>query len=114
MSTHQMHLVEELCDRILLINQGKDMLNGRLTDIQREFSGKAVVVHALGNLPQLPGVRAISPYDHGMKLELDEHTRPQDILKSLADQDVAIDRFEIALPSLDEIFIQVVQGGHSQ
>lgn len=114
MSTHQMHLVEELCDRILLINQGKDMLNGRLVDIQREFSGKAVVVHALGNLPQLPGVRAISPYDHGMKLELDEHTRPQDILKSLADQDVAIDRFEIALPSLDEIFIQVVQGGHSQ
>lgn len=113
MSTHQMHLVEELCDRILLINQGRDMLNGRLADIQREFSGKAVVVHALGNLPPLPGVRAMSPYDHGMKLELDEHTQPQDILKSLANQDVAIDRFEIALPSLDEIFIQVVQGGRS-
>jgi ABC-2 type transport system ATP-binding protein len=106
--------VEELCDRILLINQGKDMLNGRLADIQRKFSGQAVVVHALGSLPQLSGVRAMTPYDHGMKLELDEHTRPQEILKCLAEQDVAIDRFEVALPSLDEIFIQVVQGGHSQ
>jgi ABC-2 type transport system ATP-binding protein len=114
MSTHQMHLVEELCDRILLINQGKDMLNGRLADIQREFSGQAVVVHALGTLPQLPGVRAMTPYDHAMKLELAEHTRPQELLKSLVDQDVAIDRFEVALPSLDEIFIQVVQGSRSQ
>ncbi len=76
MSTHQMHLVEALCERILLINQGRDVLNGRLGEIQQRFAGHAVSVRVQGELPAIP-----------------------------------VDRFEIALPSLDEISIRVVAEG---
>ncbi|GAG45749.1 unnamed protein product, partial [marine sediment metagenome] len=43
MSTHQMHQVEELCDRILLIDEGEDVLYGNLDEIRRRFSGHAVL-----------------------------------------------------------------------
>ena len=111
MSTHQMHLVEELCDRILLINQGRDVLNGSLREVQRRFTGHAVLVSAQENLPALKGVREIVPHNNALKLILEDSTTPQEVFKALADCGVPVERFEIATPSLDEIFIQVVETG---
>ena len=113
MSTHQMHLVEELCDRILLINQGRDVLRGNLREIQRNFTGHAVMVSAQGNLPALRGVREILPHNNAVKLTLEDHTTPQEVFKALADSGCVVERFEIATPSLDEIFIQVVEGARA-
>jgi ABC-2 type transport system ATP-binding protein len=114
MSTHQMHLVEELCDRILLINKGRDVLYGNLDEIRRRFSGHAVLVRAVGDLPDLRGVKDIQPHNHAVKLSLDERTTPQDVFKALAASNTILERFEIAIPSLDEIFIRVVDGGEVQ
>ncbi len=113
MSTHQMHLVEELCNRILLINNGRDVLSGRLAEIQQRFSGHAVLVRLQGELPSLPGVREIQPHNNAVRLILDERTRPQDVFKALAYDDAVLEKFEIAFPSLDEIFIRVVEGGET-
>jgi ABC-2 type transport system ATP-binding protein len=55
MSTHQMHQVEELCERILLIDHGREVLYGELDGIRRQFMGHAVLVRTTGELPQLPG-----------------------------------------------------------
>jgi ABC-2 type transport system ATP-binding protein len=52
MSTHIKHQVEELCNRIVLINQGRNVLYGDLAQIQREYSGHAVRVKVAGELPQ--------------------------------------------------------------
>jgi ABC-2 type transport system ATP-binding protein len=109
MSTHQMHQVEELCDRIVLINEGRDVLYGGLDDIRRSYSGHAVLVRAAGDLPGLPGVLQVSPNHNAVKLTLADGTSPQDVLHSLMAQDVVLERFEIAVPTLDEIFIRVVE-----
>ncbi len=109
MSTHQMHQVEELCDRILLIHQGRNMLYGNLTDIQRKFSGHAVLVRTLEPLPELPGVVAVENHNAAQKLLLDEQMQPQELLRIMVRQGIEVEQFEIALPTLDEIFIQVVQ-----
>jgi len=114
MSTHQMHQVEELCDRILLIDRGRDVLYGNLGEIQRRFSGHAVLVRAGRDLPSIPGVKESIHHNNAVKLLLDEDKTPQDIFKSLAARDVPLEKFEIAIPSLDEIFIQVVGGGKVQ
>jgi ABC-2 type transport system ATP-binding protein len=114
MSTHQMHLVEELCDRILLINHGRDVIHGNLSEIQSRFSGNAVVVRLQGDLPPIRGVREVLPYNHGVKLTLETGTGPQEVLKALAASQAAIEKFEVAVPSLDEIFIRVVEGGELQ
>ncbi|MGD8473268.1 MAG: ATP-binding cassette domain-containing protein [Anaerolineae bacterium] len=108
MSTHQMHQVEELCDRILLIDDGYDVLYGRLDEIRRRYSGHAVLVSAMGELPSLAGVVESAPHNGALKLTLADETGPQDILSNLVAQGVIVERFEIAVPTLDEIFIRVV------
>jgi len=120
MSTHQMHQVEELCDRILLIDEGEDVLYGNLDDIRRRFSGHAVLVRAApvlsqaegGELPTVAGVEQIAPHNDAVKLTLAEDTAPQDVLRALMAQGVTLEKFEIAVPTLDEIFIRVVEGGN--
>jgi len=108
MSTHQMHQVEELCDCILLINKGRDVLHGRLDEIQQRFTGHAVLVQAEGDLPGIMGVREILPHNNAVKFILDDRTTPQDVFKALAASDITLRKFEIAIPSLDEVFIRVV------
>jgi ABC-2 type transport system ATP-binding protein len=108
MSTHQMHQVEELCDRIVLINQGRDVLYGELERIRREFSGKAVLVRAADELPSLEGVQATAVRNGTVKLTLPEGSTSQDVLRSLIAQGVVLEKFEIAIPTVDEIFIRVV------
>ena len=108
MSTHQMHQVEELCDRLLLIDDGLDVLYGKLDEIRRRYSGHAVLVGAAGELPPLAGVEEIVAHNGALKLTLSDDTAPQDVLSALVAQGVVVERFEIAVPTLDEIFIRVV------
>ena len=109
MSTHQMHQVEELCERILLIDHGQSVLYGELDDIRRQFMGHAVMVRAVDELPQLPGVERVEAHNASLRLTLASGTSAQDVLRYLVNQGISIEQFEIAVPTLDEIFIRVVQ-----
>jgi ABC-2 type transport system ATP-binding protein len=110
MSTHQMHQVEELCDRIVLIDNGCDVLYGNLDEIRRRFAGQAVLVRAQGDLPSIPGVEQESVTNGTVKLALSEPATPQSVLQALLAENVVVEHFEIAIPALDEIFIRVVEG----
>jgi ABC-2 type transport system ATP-binding protein len=110
MSTHQMHQVEELCDRIVLIDHGRTVLYGGLDEIRRQFSGHAVIVRTPGKLPELQGVEHIEKHNSSAyRLNLAPSTTSQEILRKLVEGGVQIDQFENAMPTLDEIFIRVVQ-----
>lgn len=111
MSTHRMNQVEELCDRILLIDDGQDVLYGNLDEIRRQYSGHAVLVRVAGELPTVAGVEQVLPHNNATRLMLAEGTTPQDVLQALMAQDVILEKFEIAIPTLDEIFIRVVEEG---
>jgi len=111
MSTHQMHQVEELCDRILLIDDGRNVLYGNLEQIRRQYSGHAVLVRVAGELPAVPGIEQLLPHNNAAKLILAEGTSPQDVLQALMARGVILERFEVAIPTLDEIFIRVVEEG---
>jgi len=109
MCTHQMHHAEELCDRLVLINHGKVVLYGNLTAIQERYTGKDVIVHALADFPPtLPGVVSVKQENSSTRLHLDDQLSPQELLRYLVLHDIPIDKFELALPTLDEIFIQIV------
>jgi ABC-2 type transport system ATP-binding protein len=111
MSTHQMHQVEALCDRLLLIDDGRTVLYGGLDEIRRRYAGGALLVRAAGKLPPVPGTTRLSGSNGAVRLGLNEDTQPQDVLEHLVAAQVQIEKFEIALPSLDEIFVQVVAPG---
>ena len=87
------------------------MLYGNLGDIRRRYSGHAVLVRAAGGLPTVAGVEQASPHNDAVKLTLGKDTTPQDILHALMAQNVILEKFEIAIPTLDEIFIRVVEEG---
>ena len=107
--SHQMNLVEELCDRIFLIDHGRALLYGNLEEIRRRFSGHAVVVDTHDNLPTLPGVEQVERFNGSYKLTLSPSLQTQEVLRSLVQANVNLEGFRIATPSLDEIFIRVVR-----
>lgn len=109
MSTHQMHQVEELCDRILLINDGQNVLYGDLERIRREHAGHAVMVRTSSVIPKISSIESVVSHNSSTKLILNEGSDPQDVLADLVAHDVDLEKFEVALPTLDEIFIKVVQ-----
>jgi ABC-2 type transport system ATP-binding protein len=111
MSTHQMQQVEELCDRLVLINRGEVVLYGSLEDIRHQFAADAVLVRVESPLPeQIPGVALQERLNGTIKLKLEPGAAPQDVLRWLVAGNVILEQFEIAVPTLDEIFIRVVQG----
>jgi len=107
LSTHQMDQVERMCDRILLINQGKRVLYGSLTEIKSNYK-ESVVVEYEGKLKRVEGVKKVNDYGKYAELSLEEDTDPQEILKKLVEV-VGVRRFELKAPSLNEIFIEVVE-----
>ena len=110
LSTHMMNEVEELCDRILMINKGRSVLYGNLSEIKARYRTNSVFISVDGDLGQIDGV--VSTKNHGthQELLLDGKTSPQKVLASLVNRNVTVNRFEVATPPLSEIFIQVARG----
>jgi len=110
LSTHQMNLVEALCDRILLINRGQAVLYGPLAEIKRDYAPNAVQVRASHVPAGLPGVVEVEPENGSFNLALAEGTNPQAVLRALLDRGVEIQAFEVAPVPLEDIFVAAVSG----
>lgn len=117
MSTHQMHLVEELAERLVMISRGEVVLYGTVAEVRRQFAAHAVVVEGRGQLGQLPGVLGVEPQGENgtLLLRLSEGATPQQVFRALATQPAfAVERFAVALPTLDEIFVRVAGAADAQ
>ncbi len=112
LSTHQMNQVEELCDRVLMIDRGKEVLYGELKEIKARFKKHSVQVSADGELGKLNGVKERRVTKDGVELFLAEEVSAQAILDQLREQKVGINRFEITMPSLHTIFLHLAGGNY--
>jgi ABC-2 type transport system ATP-binding protein len=112
LSTHQMNEVEELCDRILMINYGSEVLYGDLKDIKSRFRKHSVQVNVEGEIGDLPGVIDKKFNKGSVELVLAQDTTPQTILDRLRHRGITINRFEVTTPSLNEIFLAIAGGDH--
>jgi ABC-2 type transport system ATP-binding protein len=112
LSTHQMNQVEELCDRILMIDSGRAVLYGNLKEIKSRYRSNSVIVDFEGELGPIPGVAEKRANKGYVELVLDRDTTPQQVLERLTSAGVAINRFEVATPSLNEIFLKVAGKDH--
>jgi ABC-2 type transport system ATP-binding protein len=108
LSTHQMNQVEELCDRILMINKGRSVLYGDLAEIKSKYQDNAVRLDFEGELGEIPGVTARQTRKNHVELVLDDKTSPRQLLETLVSRDIVVKRFEIATPPLHDIFLDVV------
>jgi ABC-2 type transport system ATP-binding protein len=112
LSAHQMNLVEALCDRIVLINQGKSVLYGDLDEIKRRYAPHTVRVRTPTLPAGLPGVTHVEQHDGTFTLTLDG-TGPQEVLAGLVAAGASVEMFEVATVPLEDIFISVVQATNS-
>jgi ABC-2 type transport system ATP-binding protein len=108
LSTHQMNQVEELCDRILMINNGQAVLYGDLAEIRSRYRGNSVLLDFEGKLGEIAGVSDKRQHKGYIELILDGKTTSQQVLSQLVSRGMVINRFEIATPSLNEIFLKEV------
>jgi ABC-2 type transport system ATP-binding protein len=109
MSSHQLPLVEALCDRIVLINKGQRLIYGPVREVKQRFAANEVLVAGRGNFAGIPNVRAVSTNNGLHRLALEGTLTPAELLRTLAaDPAFEIERFEVALPTLEEVFLKAV------
>lgn len=115
MSTHQMNQVEELADRLTMINRGQQKLYGPVEEIRKQYALHAIEVTGTGDWDQLEGVERVESRGRdGMLLYLKPEATADSVLAKIAlSQNTSIERFALAIPSLDDIFIRVVEDGRS-
>jgi len=107
LSTHRMNEVEKLCDRILMIDNGRSVLYGKLTDIKKKYRNNSVMVDYEGELGELEGVWRRRQDEGHTELFLDDKTSPQKVLSQILEQGASINHFEVSTPTLNDIFLQV-------
>ena len=109
-SSHQMATVEQMCDRVVLINKGEKVLDGRVFDIKASYGKNTLILAFEGDgafLKSLPGVVAVNDMGRYAELKLGPAADPQAILRAASDK-LKINRFEVVEPSLHDIFIERV------
>ena len=107
-----MNQVEELCDRVLMINQGQTVLCGDIKEIKARFKKNSVQGAIDGELGELPGVIDKKINKGSVELVLAPDTTPQIILDQFRERGVTINRFEITTPSLHDIFLNIAGVNH--
>ena len=110
-STHRMEQVEEICEDIVLINQGKNVLEGKVPHIKEQFKENLYRVGFEGALPEgLQNQFQIrSQVGNELLIQLPSGQNANDLLKALIQRNIVINSFQEVLPSLNEIFIKQVE-----
>jgi ABC-2 type transport system ATP-binding protein len=107
LSTHQLDLAEQLCDRVAMLFQGRVVVEGTLEEIRQKFAGRVVRVIAESLPPDLPGVQEIRSFGREKKLILEEQADPDSILRALLERGARVDLWERHALSLYEVFYLV-------
>ncbi len=110
LSTHQMNMVEELCDHVVMIHQGRVALEGRLNEVKRRFRSNSVLLTCQPYPTGLDEVVRTEERNDHRQIYLKDGADPQRLLSKLVAMGAKVERFEIATPTLEEVFIQVVKG----
>ncbi len=109
LSTHQMNQVEEFCDQVLMINQGRVVLYGSVQEVRSSFGEGSIIVEAQGIPEDLPGVQKINNYGTYYELVMTDDSSSKDVFRGLADLEIEVRRFQVARLPLEEIFVRKVR-----
>jgi ABC-2 type transport system ATP-binding protein len=116
LSSHQMNLVEALCDRIFLIDKGRQVLYGNLNEIKEAYGEHLVSLRFQGDGSLLRADRLIKELDlvgNRARFNLPKGIEPDRFIRSIP-EDLVIEEITIERPPLHEIFVSVVKGGQDE
>jgi ABC-2 type transport system ATP-binding protein len=113
-STHQMEQVEELCESIAIMDRGRVVVSGAVRDVKRAMGRQVVRLATNGDgrglewLADVPGVTLTAEREDYVELQVPADRDPETILHAALDRGDRVTRFEIADPTLEEIFVEHV------
>ena len=110
-STHRMEQVEEICNHIVLVNKGKKILDGTVKQVKHDFKENLYHIGATV-LPEHLATHIFEVVKHSpeeLLVKLSEGVSNNDVLQYFINQGVAVNSFREVLPSLNEIFIRLVE-----
>lgn len=112
-SSHQLELVERLCDRVAIVNRGRIVAAGRVDELRAERSRPRLRVEVEGApngwVEDLEGVEVVGRDGHGVLIELSDGADDQQVLDA-ARRAGRVRSFAPARPTLSELFREVVEG----
>lgn len=112
-STHQLDQAEELCDSVAIIDHGRIVTAGPTREVKRSTGHQVVRVATSGDgdvawLRALPHVTVTRPGQDYTELRVDTGADPQTVLRAAMARGGDVLRFEVADPSLEEVFVERV------
>lgn len=109
-STHRMEQVEEICERIVLINKGRNIMEGEVATVKNNFKENLFKIDYEGTLPANLGeqVSIVRQNDRSITVQLPDERQSNELLQHLLRQGVFVHAFNEILPTLNEIFIRQV------
>ena len=111
-STHRMEQVEEICNKIVLVNKGKKILDGTVNEVKHGFKENLFGIQ-LENVPESinsPVFDITKTDKNKLIVKINEGFRPNDVLGHFINNGSSIVSFQEILPSLNDIFIKLVEG----
>jgi ABC-2 type transport system ATP-binding protein len=109
-STHLMEYAEKIVDSVVMINNGKKVIDGSLFDVKSQFGSKFLKVKFEGDAGFVPGldyVKSSKEYGKEMEIELTDIKLKDTLLRELVDR-LSLNSFQVTEPSLHHIFIRQV------
>jgi ABC-2 type transport system ATP-binding protein len=109
LSAHQMPIIEEFCQDILILDKGVTVLKGNLNEIKNSYSGNNIIVHTSSSIDSLldKDIEIIAKNGNNYLLNSPKNTSNA-LLKTLLGNNISIYKFEVKHPSLEDIFIEHV------
>ncbi len=109
-STHRMEQVEEMCNDIVLIHQGKNILAGNVKQIRQDFKQNIYAIQTEDAVVENAFFDVVSSKNNVHDIKLKAGIQPNQALQYCIQQQINLTAFNEVLPSLNDIFIQLV--GH--
>jgi len=114
-STHRMEQVEEICDHIVLVNLGKKILDGTVAEVKQQFKENIFTIQTTEpyTIQDNPIFSVVKTEKNKTQVKIQSGYQSNDVLNYLLKEKVNIIGYNELLPSLNEIFIQLVEGTHA-
>jgi ABC-2 type transport system ATP-binding protein len=112
-STHLMETAERLCNDILLIDKARKVVSGSLREVKESYGKNLIALRATGGENVLEDPTLVAKFtEHADEKEivLAEGVEAQTLLRKLVESGAEITKFEKVEPSLNDIFIEKIQG----
>lgn len=111
MSAHEMHTIEEFCTDLLILDKSKTVLQGNLKEIRNSYPANKLFIETEEDITSFikkNKLKLVKEHDNIYEISIDNEKEAHKLVKEIISKNILINRFEIAKPSLNDIFIEKV------